>query len=36
MKLMHVFEEVEAKDAARKCGSAIKGNTRQMWNELWR
>lgn len=31
----HVFAEVEAKQAARKCGATIKGNTRQMWKEVW-
>lgn len=31
----HAFLEVEAKEAARKCGG--KGsNTRQMWSSLWR
>jgi hypothetical protein len=31
----HVFTEVEAKEAARKCGATKKGDTRQMWDELW-
>jgi len=31
----HVFLEVEAKQAARECGARKKGNTRQMWGELW-
>jgi hypothetical protein len=32
----HVFTEVEAKEAARECGSRVKGNTRQMWAKLWK
>jgi len=32
----HVFKEVEAKQAAHDCGAEIKGNTRQMWGELWK
>ena len=31
----HVFAEVEAKQAARDCGSAELANTRQMWESLW-
>ena len=31
----HVFAEVEAKQAARDCGSAELLNTRQMWESLW-
>lgn len=31
----HVFSEVEAKEAARDCGSAELSNTRQMWESLW-
>lgn len=31
----HVFQEVEAKEAARDCGSKSEGNTRQMWQEIW-
>ena len=31
----HVFQEVEAKDAARKCGSTVKGHTSSMWKRLW-
>ena len=31
----HVFREVEAKAAAKDCGASSKGNTRQMWQELW-
>lgn len=31
----HVFQEIEAKEAARDCGSTIEGNTRQMWQEIW-
>lgn len=32
----HTFVEVEAKQAARACGSTVEGNTRHMWNELWK
>jgi hypothetical protein len=31
----HAFEEVEAKDAAKRCGATNKGNTRDMWKKLW-
>ena len=31
----HVFQEVEAKDAARQCGARDEGNTREMWKKLW-
>lgn len=31
----HVFQEVEAKAAARDCGAESEGNTRQMWQKLW-
>jgi len=31
----HVFVEVEAKEAARDCGSRKEANTRQMWEVLW-
>ena len=31
----HVFAEVEAKEAARDCGSTEGGNTRTEWSELW-
>ena len=31
----HVFMEVEAKQAARRCGGAG-SNTRQMWDALWK
>ena len=31
----HVFAEVEAKQAARDCGSTVSGGTRKMWRELW-
>jgi hypothetical protein len=31
----HAFKEVEAKQAARQCGAAPAGNTRQMWASLW-
>lgn len=31
----HTFLEVEAKQAARECGAAEVGNTRQMWSALW-
>ena len=34
-RAFHVFQEVEAKQAARDCGSRPQGNTRVMWNELW-
>ena len=32
----HAFKEVEAKEAACQCGAAIKGNTRRMWEQLWK
>ena len=32
----HVFTEVEAKEAARKCGSSGKGTTDHQWGELWK
>jgi len=32
----HAFSEVEAKEAARQCGSKVKGNTRQMWSDVWK
>jgi len=31
----HTFLEVAAKDAARDCGAATEGNTRQMCKEVW-
>ena len=31
----HAFLEVEAKQAARECGSLKEGNTRQMWSDIW-
>jgi hypothetical protein len=31
----HVFAEVEAKEAARQCGSEELPNTRLMWESLW-
>ncbi len=31
----HVFQEVEAKQAARECGALKESNSRQMWNEVW-
>jgi hypothetical protein len=31
----HAFVEVEAKEAARDCGSTEGANTRSEWNELW-
>jgi hypothetical protein len=31
----HVFAEVEAKEAARDCGSTKGANTRSEWNEIW-
>ena len=31
----HVFTEIEAKGAARMCGSEELANTRQMWESLW-
>ena len=30
----HVFQEVEAKEAARDCGKESEGNTRLMWQSL--
>ncbi|GBC69018.1 hypothetical protein HRbin01_00709 [archaeon HR01] len=35
----HVFTEVEAKDAAIKCGMKMeptRANTRQFWDKLWK
>ncbi len=32
----HVFQEVEAKEAAKKCGAKRRGSTRQMWQEVWK
>jgi hypothetical protein len=32
----HAFVEVEAKDAARRCGATKEGNTRQMWAQVWK
>jgi hypothetical protein len=32
----HVFMEVEAKAAARKCGATKAGTTHQMWDEVWK
>jgi len=31
----HVFMEIEAKGAARMCGSEELANTCQMWESLW-
>jgi hypothetical protein len=31
----HVFAEVEAKEAARDCGSLHGGNTRAQWKQIW-
>ncbi len=31
----HAFVEVEAKEAARKCGARGDQNTRQLWKQLW-
>ena len=31
----HVFQEVEAKAAAKDCGAESEENTRQMWQKLW-
>ena len=31
----HVFVEIEAKQAARDCGSQRETNVRQMWEALW-
>jgi hypothetical protein len=32
----HVFAEVEAKEAARDCGTTIKnGTSREMWKDVW-
>jgi hypothetical protein len=31
----HVFQEVEAKEAARDCGAKGSGNTRQLWQDIW-
>jgi hypothetical protein len=32
----HVFLEVDAKEAATRCAAPRKGNTRQIWKELWK
>jgi len=32
----NVFAEVEAKEAARDCGCTVTGNTRKMWESLWK
>ena len=32
----HVFQDVEAKAAARDCGSTVEGTARQMWEEVWK
>jgi hypothetical protein len=32
---VHVFMEVEAKEAARQCGATQELNTRQMWASVW-
>ena len=32
----HIFQEVEAKEAARDCGASVEANTRDMWNEVWK
>jgi hypothetical protein len=33
----HVFQEVEAKNAAKDCGVQTTGrNTRQAWEEIWK
>ena len=32
----HVFQEVDAKDAARDCGTKSGATTRQMWATLWK
>jgi hypothetical protein len=32
----HTFVETEAKQAARDCGAAIEGTTRQMWSSIWK
>ena len=31
----HTFVEVEAKQAAKECGSTTEGSTRQRWDRLW-
>lgn len=31
----HVFQESEAKDAARDCGAQPGTNTRQEWRSIW-
>jgi hypothetical protein len=31
----NVFVEVEAKEAARRCGATREGNSRQMWGAVW-
>jgi hypothetical protein len=32
----HVFQEIQAKDAAQDCGAQIKGRTtRQAWRDIW-
>lgn len=32
----HVFGEVEAKDAARRCGATVEKNTQNMWKDVWK
>ena len=32
----HVFAEVEAKEAARQCGTKKTTTPREMWRELWK
>jgi hypothetical protein len=32
----HVFVEVEAKEAARKCGATKESTPRQLWGEIWK
>jgi len=32
----HVFLEVDAKEAATHCAAPRKGNTRQIWKQLWK
>ena len=31
----HVFQEVEAKGAAKDCKAKIEGTTRQLWQDRW-
>jgi len=31
----HVFQEVDAKNAAKDCGAKADGSTRQRWQRLW-